>query len=72
MVECGYIFLRNISYCLTDRVGNFKELQPYIKVYEKANYVISNDYVGIIDIEHDDVLNNIRLVFNETDGKPFV
>lgn len=63
---------REMYYYLTDRVGNFKELQPYLSVYEKANYLISQGYLGIIEIEHDDVSNNIKPIPKGTDGRALV
>jgi len=60
---------RDMYYYLTDRVGNFKELEPYFSVYQRANYDIDEGYLGIIEIEHDDVSNNVSSIPKGTDGR---
>lgn len=63
---------RTMYYYLTDRVGNYKELEPYFNVYRHANYHIEEGYLGIIEIEHDDVSNKVPPIPKGTDGRALV
>ena len=63
---------RNMYYYLTDRVGNFKELEPYFDVWEKANYKIHTGFLVIIEIEHDGVSKNIKPIKKGTDGRALI
>lgn len=60
---------REMYYYLTDRVGNFRELEPYFSVWQRANYDIREGYLGVIEIEHDDVSNNVKPIKKGTDGR---
>jgi len=57
---------------LTDRVGNFRELEPYFPVWEKAVYPFTEGYLAVIEIEHDDVSNNVPPIPKGTDGRALV
>lgn len=63
---------REMYYYLTDRVGNFRELEPYFGVWQRANYSVSKGYLGVIEIEHDDVSNNVPKIPKGTDGRALV
>lgn len=57
---------------LTDRVGNFRELESYFPVWERAQYPISEGYLAVIEIEHDDVSNHVPQIAKGTDGRALV
>jgi hypothetical protein len=63
---------RDMYTYLTDRVGNFRELEPYFPVWEQAVYPITEGYLSIIEIEHDDVSNNVPPITKGTDGRALV
>lgn len=55
---------------LTDRVGNFPELEPYFDVWRKANYNLERGYLGVIEFEHDSLSNDPSLrIHKGTDGR---
>lgn len=43
---------------LTDRIGNFQELEPYFPVWKKANYEIKNGFLCVYEIEHDELTDD--------------
>lgn len=58
---------RNMYQYLTDRVGNFAEIEPYFPVWK--NLKISNGLLAIIEIEHDDLSKGVPLIRKGTDGR---
>lgn len=58
---------RNMYSYLTDRVGNFQELQPYFSVYK--NFNIQDGYLAIVEIEHDTLDEKAPLIPKGTDGR---
>jgi hypothetical protein len=69
-VICGGILIvpsRAMYNYLTDRVGNFEELEPYFPVWKT---VIAKDGVlALIVIEHDGVSNDVPRILKGTDGR---
>jgi len=57
----------NIYPYLTDRVGNYPELEPYFCVWRSVN--IPTGYLCTISVEHDNVNNNIAAIPKGTDGR---
>jgi hypothetical protein len=58
---------------LTDRIGNFRELQPYFDVWHTANYPISEGYVYVMEIEHDGLTkDSSERISKGTDGRALV
>lgn len=55
-------------YYLTDRVGNIRELRPYLSVYQKIQ-VENQKSLKIIVIEHDSISENARPIPKGTDGR---
>lgn len=43
---------------LTDRIGNFQELEPYFSVWKDANYNIKEGFLCIYEIEHDELTDD--------------
>lgn len=61
---------RNMYDYLTDRIGNFRELQPYFDVWRRANYDVDEGYIYVIEIEHDGLTDNPELRIRKgTDGR---
>ncbi|WP_252225493.1 hypothetical protein [Clostridium sp. ZBS2] len=60
---------RKMYYHLTDRVGNFQELEPYFKLWSLFSNEISNGVLKIIEIEHDDISDDIAPLKKGTDGR---
>ena len=54
---------------LTDRVGNYRELEPYFPVWEAANYKITEGTIKVIEIEHDFVSLKVPKITKGTDGR---
>ena len=55
---------------LTDRVGNFQELEPYFEVWR--SYPLQEGMVIIIAIEHDGVQDDIPRIQKGTDGRVLI
>lgn len=54
---------------LTDRVGNFPELEPYFSVWSAHKSVLQNHYLAIIEIEYDELDEESPLIAKGTDGR---
>jgi hypothetical protein len=52
---------------LTDRVGNFAEIEPYLELWKSAN--IEEGVLGIMKVEHDDVSRDVPRIPKGTDGR---
>jgi hypothetical protein len=52
---------------LTDRIGNIRELMPYLELWSSVN--ISNGYIGIIVIEQDGEKEGTPRIPKGTDGR---
>lgn len=60
---------RKMYYYLTDRIGNFQELEPYFKLWRLLSNEIPNGVLKIIEIEHDDISDTIEPFKKGTDGR---
>lgn len=52
---------------LTDRVGNYEELEPYFDLWRK--YPIDEGLLAVIAIEHDGVSKDVPRIAKGTDGR---
>lgn len=52
---------------LTDRIGNFPELEPYFPLYKAIK--IDEGFLGVIAIEHDAISKNVPRIKKGTDGR---
>ena len=52
---------------LTDRVGNFEEIEPYFPVWESLP--IQDGTLAVIEIEHDEVSLTVPVIPKGTDGR---
>lgn len=62
---------RDMYRYLTDRVGNFGELERYIPLWELWNQAreFSGGYFGIVTVEHDALDETVPLIRKGTDGR---
>lgn len=51
---------------LTDRIGNYPELEPYFPLWQSINCL--DGYLGIIAIEHDGISREVPKIPKGTDG----
>lgn len=67
----GYLVLpsRNMYNYLTDRVGNFQELETYFNLWKLYSNNLSDCVLKIIEIEHDGVSDDIPPLKKGTDGR---
>ncbi len=54
---------------LTDRVGNFEELEPYFPLWKSLSITIEEGLLGILAIEHDAVSINVPRIPKGTNGR---
>lgn len=52
---------------LTDRVGNYEELQPYFQIWRTVP--VEKGFLMVIAIEHDAIDTNVPLIRKGTDGR---
>ncbi|MBW4536552.1 MAG: hypothetical protein KME09_21705 [Pleurocapsa minor HA4230-MV1] len=55
---------------LTDRVGNYEELEPYFDVWRSV--LIKDGFLAIFVIEHDQVDSNVPKIAKGTDGRALI
>jgi hypothetical protein len=56
--------------CLTDRVGNFQELEPYFEIWQKLP--LNAGMLVVIEVEYDATDSSIPLIRRGTDGMSLV
>jgi hypothetical protein len=54
---------------LTDRVGNFEEIEPYFRFWKKAATV---GYLAVIAVEHDAESDKVPRISKGTDGRALI
>ncbi len=72
VIEGGILILpsRDMYQYLTDRVGNFAEIEPYFNVWK--NLQLSSGLLAVIEIEHDELSKNVPPIRKGTDGRALV
>lgn len=55
---------------LTDRIGNYEELEPYFDVWRAVR--LQEGFLAIFVIEHDQVDSNVPTITKGTDGRALV
>lgn len=58
---------RAMYHYLTDRVGNFPEIEPYFPLWKSLN--VSNGLLVVLAIEHDAVSKSVKRIGKGTDGR---
>ncbi|MDQ0087615.1 hypothetical protein J2T12_001009 [Paenibacillus anaericanus] len=71
VIDGGILILpsRKMYKYLTDRIGNYQELEPYFKVWEAIEPSIQKGLIEVIEIEHDGVSLDIPPIRKGTDGR---
>jgi hypothetical protein len=74
VIVAGVLVLptRNMYQYLTDRIGNFPELQPYFPLWQSLNSTIEEGVLEIIAIEQDDTITEVARITKGTDGRALV
>lgn len=52
---------------LTDRIGNFREIEPYFSLWRNVN--VDEGVLMIVEIEHDGTSLNVPRILKGTDGR---
>ena len=55
---------------LTDRIGNYEELEPYFDVWRAIN--LNEGFLAIFVVEHDAIDSNIPTIAKATDGRALI
>lgn len=61
---------RKMYLYLTDRVGNFAEIEPYLTLWKSLN--VNEGVLGIIKVEHDGVSKAVPRIPKGTNGRALV
>lgn len=61
---------RKLYAYLTDRIGNYEELEPYFDVWRAVN--INEGFLEIFVVEHDAIDSNIPTITKGTDGRALI
>ena len=69
IIEGGILILpsRDMYQYLTDRIGNFAEIEPYFPVWK--NLKIKDGILAVIEIEHDELSHDVPPIKKGTDGR---
>lgn len=70
-INAGFLILpsRDLYKYLTDRVGNFQELQPYFDLWKSVDV---DGFLTIIEIEYDATSTSVPRIPKGTDGRAIV
>lgn len=58
--------IKNLARYLTDRIGNYEEIEPYFPLYQ--NLSIGEGVIGVIGIEHDGEDTSVPVIPKGKDG----
>lgn len=61
---------RDLYFYLTDRIGNFAELEPYFPIWKNIN--CKEGILAVIEIEHDNTSQEVPKIPKGTDGRALV
>ena len=61
---------RKLYAYLTDRIGNYEELEPYFDVWRAVN--INEGFLEVFVVEHDAIDSNIQTITKGTDGRALI
>lgn len=70
IIHGGLIVLpnRDLYYYLTDRIGNYRELEPYFVIWESLAHEVENGIIEVVVVEHDGVSDSAPPIGKLTDG----
>ncbi len=58
---------RKLYNWLTDRIGNFLEIEPYFPLWRSIT--VKQGVLAVIEIEHDGTSENVPRIIKGTDGR---
>ncbi len=58
--------IKNLAQYLTDRIGNYEEIEPYFPLYE--NIQVQSGIIGVISIDYDGISEKSPLIPKGKDG----
>ena len=58
---------RAMYFYLTDRIGNYAEIEPYFSMWQSLN--VSEGVLAVIEIEHDALSIDVPHITKGTDGR---
>ena len=61
---------RSLAQYLTDRIGNYPELEPYFPLWSAVR--ANNAFLGVIEVEHDRTSTKVRRISKGTDGRALI
>ncbi len=61
---------RELYRYLTDRVGNYRELEPYFPIWSSVS--TDRGYLGVIEVEHDATSLKVPRITKGTDGRALI
>jgi hypothetical protein len=64
------ISIRIIYPYLTDRIGNYEELEPYFDVWRAVQ--IQEGFLAVFVVEHDAVDSSVPTIAKGTDGRALI
>jgi len=54
---------------LTDRIGNYQELEPYFPLWRSLSSHVTNGVLMVVEIEHDSTSDEVPFIPKGTDGR---
>lgn len=54
-------------YWLTDRIGNFREIEPYFPIWRDVT--VDERVLAVIEVEHDGTSQDVPRILKGTDGR---
>lgn len=58
---------RKMYYWLTDRIGNFREIEPYFPMWRDVT--VDEGVLAVIEVEHDGTSQDVPRILKGTDGR---
>jgi len=58
---------RTMYYWLTDRIGNFREIEPYFPMWRDVT--VDEGVLAVIEVEHDGTSQDVPRILKGTDGR---
>jgi hypothetical protein len=57
---------RNLYYHLTDRIGNYAEIEPYFPIWRRSDL---EGVLAVMEVEYDDISESVPRIGKGTDGR---
>lgn len=66
---CLIVPSRSLYRYLTDRIGNYQELEPYFPLWRSLSSHISNGVLMVVEVEYDSKSDEVPFISKGTDGR---